>query len=247
MNVQSIVALQSLVNILIMLLATLIVLGVHHDYDDLYPFYRSIRSDSVPCIIFGALSIVSFMVPSTSLMLLSVIHYRAVFWSRFDYKLERRHIICPVLLIWLTLAVFVTVCTSLHNNYPSWYCLPFITTYSFSWAPVILQPVAIIISVTSIAIFAACYVKMIMIVHKDEALVKSSRSKKISTTRQMIVKFLITSLLHVSQLSLMITTMVLALLESEDVAQSVGFVAYLVTVAATDLYLHAFHVMKTFI
>ena len=88
---------------------------------------------------------------------------------------------------------------------------------------------------------------MILIVHKDEALVKSSRSKKISTTRQMIVKFLITFLLHASQLSLMVTTMVLAFLESEDVAQSVGFVAYLVTVAATDLYLHAFHVIKTFI
>ena len=246
-NVQGIVALQSLVNIWIMLLAVLIVLGVHHDYDDLYPFYRDIRSDGIPCIIYGALSIVSLVVPSTSLVLLSVIHYRAVFWSRFDYKLERKHIICPVLLIWLTIAVLVAVWISLHNNYLSWYCLPFTTAYSFSWAPVILQPVVVLISITSITIFVTCYVKMILQVHKEEASVKSARSKKISTTRQLVVKFFITCLLHASQLSLMITVMVLALLESDDVPQPVCFVAYLVTVAITDLYLHAFLVIKSII
>ena len=243
-NVQSTVALHSLINIWIMLLATLIALGIHHDYDDLYPFYRNIRSDSIPCIIYGALSIISLVVPSTSLVLLSIIHYRAVFWSRFDYKLKRRHIIIPVLLIWLTTAILVTVWTSLHTYYSSWYCLPFTTAYSLSWAPVFLQPVLIISSITSLITFVICYVKMILQVHKEEALVMTARSKKISTTRQLVVKFCITGLLYASQLSLMITMMVLALLGSDDVTQSVCYIAYFVTV---DLYLHAFLVIKKMI
>ena len=243
-NVQAIVALHSLFNLWVMLISTLMVLSVHHDYSNQYPFHRELKSDGVICTIHSALSIVSLLIPSTSLVLLTAIHYRAVFWSRFENKLENKHIVGFVLLTWFTVTVIMSLWAAFHNNYSAWYCLPFMASNSFSWATVILQFATTISSVTFFIVFVICYVKMILQVHKEEALVKSARSRKISTTRQLSVKFGITCVLHASQLILMVTVMVVALLESDDVIQAVSFAAYLLAVACTDVYLHAYVILK---
>ena len=220
------------------------VLSVHHDYGNLYPFYRELNSGVVLCTVHSALSIVSLLIPSTSLALLTAIHYRAVFWTKFDNKLEQKHIVGLVLLIWCTTTVFMALLATFHSSYSTWYCLPFMTTGSVSWAPVILQSVTIVVTLSSLIVFVTSYVKMILQVRKEEALVKSARSKKISTTRQLAVRFAITCVLQASQLILMITVMVVALLECDDVIQAISFAAYLLTVTLTDLYLHAYVILK---
>ena len=227
-----------------MLTSTLMVLSVHHDYGNLYPFHRKLKSDAVICTIYSALSIVSLLIPSTSLVLLIAIHYRAVFWSRFNNKLENKHMVGLVLLIWFTVTVIMSLWAAFHNNHSAWYCLPFMASSSFSWATVILQSATVFGNVTFFIVFVICYVKMILQVHKEEALVKSARSRKISTTRQLSVKFGITCVLHASQLILMLTVMIVALLDGDDVIQAVSFAAYLLTVACTDVYLHAYLILK---
>ena len=244
-QVQTIVALHSLFNLWVMLISTLMVLSVHHHYGNLYPFHRNLPSDEVFCRIHSALSIVSRFIPSTSLVLLIAIHYRAVFWSRFDNKLERKQMVYFVVCIWITAMIVVILWTMLQGSILNWHCYHFMTSTSFSWPSIIPHLVCIICSLASFITFVICYVKMILQVHKEEALVKSARSKKICTTRKIVVKFVFTFVLHASQISLMITMMVTSLVQSDDVIQVVIFAAYLLTVAVTDVYLHTFVVLKT--
>ena len=197
-TVQSIVALHSLANLWVMLISTLLVLSVHHYYGNLYPFHRHLRTNDVLCNMYSAFSMVNLFIPPTSLMLILVIHYRAVFWSRFNNKLECKHLVVLTLTIWLITSAVVAIWTSFHNNYSSWYCSPFMVRNSFAWVSVILQSVALICSLTSGIIFITCYSKMIFHVHKEEAFVKAARSKNISTTRQFVVKFCITCSLYAS-------------------------------------------------
>ena len=85
---------------------------------------------------------------------------------------------------------------------------------------------------------------MIFHVHKVEALVKFARSKSISKTRQIVVKFFITCCLCASQLVLMVTVMLVALLEDDHFILVINFAAYLLVVSITDAYLHAYVVLK---
>ena len=243
-RIQTIVALHSLFNLWVMLISTLMLLSVHHHYGNLYPFHRNLPSDEVFCGIHSALSIVSRFIPSTSLVLLIAIHYRAVFWSRFDRKLERKQMGYFVVCIWITAMIVVILWTMLQGSIINWDCYHFMASNSFSWTSIISHLVCLICSITSFITFVTCYVKMILQVHKEEALVKSARSKKISTTRQIVVRFGFTFVLHASQISLMITMMVMSLIQGDDVIQVVIFAAYLVTVAITDVYMHAFVVLR---
>ena len=109
-----------------MLISTFMVLIVHHHYDNLYPFHRNLPSDEVFCRIHSALSIVSRLIPSTSLVLLIAIHYRAVFWSRFNKKLERKHMVYFVVGIWITAMIAVILWTTLQGNILNWQCYHFI-------------------------------------------------------------------------------------------------------------------------
>ena len=245
LKVQSLVALQSLINLWVMLISILLLLSLHHDYDNQYPFHRYQRSDDTACSIHSALSVTSLFVPPQSLILLTLVHYRAVFWSRFNSKLEHKHIIGPLLLIWLTLIVIVALWVSFHRDYSNWYCLPYVTSDSFSWAAVILQPLSIIHFLTYFFTFVIFYLKIMFHVRKEEALVKDARSKKISTLRQIIVKFRITCILYLSQMILMLTMMALALSLNNDTLQAVCFAGYVVTVAIADVYLHAYITMKS--
>ena len=243
-HIQTIVALHSLVNLWVMLISTLMVLSVHHHHGNLYPFHRNLRSDEVFCRIHTTLSIVSRLIPSTSLVLLITIHYRAVFWSRFDNKLERKHMVYFVVGIWIAAMIVGVLWTMLQGSILNWYCYHFMAPNLFSWTSIIPHLVCIICSITSFVAFVICYVKMILHVHKEESLVKSARSKKISTTRKIVVKFVFTFVLHASQISLMITMMVTSLVQGDDVIQVVIFAAYLLTVAITDVYMHAFVALK---
>ena len=244
-HIQTIVALHSLVNLWVMLISTLMVLSVHHHHGNLYPFHRNLESDEVFCRIHTTLSIVNRLIPSTSLILLIAIHYRAVFWSRFDKKIERKQMVYFVVGIWITAMIVVILWTMLQGNVLNIHCYHFMASNSFSWTPIIPHLVCLVCSITSFIIFVICYVKMILQVHEGEALVKSARSKKISTTRKIVVKFVFTFVLHASQISLMITMMVTSLVQSDDVKQVVIFAAYLLTVAITDVYMHAFVILKT--
>ena len=94
LKVQPLVALQSLVNLWVMLISILLLLSLHQNYDNQYLFYRYQRSDDTACSIHSAmsvtiddtacsihnaLSVTSLFVPPQSLILLTLVHYRAVF------------------------------------------------------------------------------------------------------------------------------------------------------------------------
>ena len=243
-HIQTIVALHSLCNLWVMLISTLMVLSVHYYYGNLYPFYRNLRSIEVFCGIHRSLFIVSRLIPSTSLVLLIVIHYMAVFWSRFDNKLERKHMVYFVVCIWILAAIVVILWTMLEGSFLNWQCYHFMAPNSFSWTSIIPHLVCLVCSIISFITFVICYAKMILHVQKEEALVKSARSRKISTTRKIVVKFVFKFVLHASQISLMITMMVMSLVQSDDVIQVVIFAAYLFTVAITDVYMHAYVVLR---
>ena len=210
----------------------------------LYPFYRNFRSIKVFCGIHRSLSIVSRFIPSTLLVLLIAIHYMAVFWSRFNNKLERKHMVYFVVCIWILAVIVVIIWTMLEGNLLNWHCYHFMAPNSFSWTSIIPHLVCLVCSITSFIIFVICYVKMILQVHKEESLVKRARSKKISTTRKIVVRFGFTFVLHASQISLMITMMVMSLVQGDDVIQVVIFAAYLLTVAIIDVYMNAFVVLR---
>ena len=237
-HIQTIVALHSLVNLWVMLISTLMVLSVHHYYGNLYPFHRNLESNKVFCRIHSALSVVNRFIPSTSLVLLIVIHYRVVFWTRLNKKLERKHMACFVVGIWITAVIVVILWTMLQGNLLNLNCYHFMAPNLFSWTSIIPHLVCIICSITFFITFVICYVKMISHVHTEKALVK------VFTTHQIVVRFVFTFVLHASQISLMITMMVMSLVQGDDVIQVVIFAAYHITVAITDVYMHAFVVLR---
>ena len=148
-TVQTCVAIHALVNISAMLISTLLVLIMHYIHGLTYPLIRASRERRAACALHSSLSISTFIVPSSSLLFMTIIHYRAIFWAKFDYKLQVKHLVYPILVIWFVTSAFAVVWTSFHGHYSSWYCLPF--TSSFSWVDTTLQTIISIVCVTSIA------------------------------------------------------------------------------------------------
>ena len=101
-NLQTYVTVHALLNLFVMFILNLLVIILHYKYGLNYPLHRSDRSGrfDAGCITHSILSSISCLIPSSTLMFLTITHYRAVFWASFEYKLEVKHIIRPALVFW---------------------------------------------------------------------------------------------------------------------------------------------------
>ena len=237
-NVQTCVAIHALVNISTMIISILLVLVMNYIYELNYPLIRSAVTGGFACVLHSSLSISTYIIPSTSLVLLTIIHYRAIFWSKFDYKLEVKHLLYPILVIWFVTLAFTFLWTSFHGDYSSWYCLPF--TSAFSWVHTILQSIISIIFMTSIVFSVVCYIKIVKYLHREEKIVKSMRSTiGISHTKTLATRSIFTFLFHLAQSILMHTTMWMLWFGYDEWLAALTNIMYVLTVAITDVYLYA--------
>ena len=216
---------------------------MHYIYGFNYPLFRSYRSVQVDCISHATLSIITLLEPSTTLVLLTVIHYRAVFWAKFDYKLEVKHVLRPVILVWIASLILAALWTILHDGYSTWYCLPF--TSLLSWRSIAFQAIITIISIASIGVFMGCYSRMIIHLYREEHVVQAMRSRKISNTRMIAIRFVVTFLCHLSQNILLNAMMWLPLCAYSDQIVALANVMYVITVAFSDVYLHTYISLKS--
>ena len=243
LTVLSCVSIQSLVKILMLFSSRLLVLIMHYIYGLNYPLFRSSRSVQVDCIVYATLSTITLLEPSSTLILLTVIHYRAVFWAKFNYKLEVKHILRLVFLVWIASLILAALWTTLRDRYSSWYCLPF--TSKFSWMPIILQAIISILSVASLGVFIGCYCRMIIHLYREEHIVQAMRSRKISNTKMFAHRFIYTLLCHLAQSILLNAMMWLPLCGYNDQIVALVNVMYVITVAFSDVYLHTYISLKS--
>ena len=213
---------------------------MHYIYGYNYPLLRSSRSSDVACIIHGFLTAVMLPLPSTSLLLLTIVHYRAVFWTKYDSKLSIKRVLVPILLIWFITILLSTLWTSFYEQYNEWYCLPF----SRSLFSIILQSTISVLCLTCFLLFIKYYTELLLSVHKEEVTVMAMRSKKFSHTRTLLTRFTITMFLHIAQLVLMNLMLWLPLFDISDDTMAMVYVAYIHTVACSDIYLHAYIILR---
>ena len=223
-----------------MLILTVLILCMYYIYRYNYPLLRDDRSTDVACILHSTLTVFMVPLPSSSLLLLAIIHYRAVFWTKYDSKLNIKSVLLPILLIWLASILLALLWTSLHEQYNEWYCLPF----SRSLFSIILQSTISIVCLVCLFLYVKLYVELIIYVHKEELTVMAMRSRKVSRARMLLIRFTITMFSHISQLVLMNTLLWLPLFGINDTTTAMIFVAYMLTVACTDLYQHCYVLLK---
>ena len=239
-TVQTCVAIHALVNISAMIISTLLVLVMHYIYGLNYSIRRSTLTGGIACALHSSLAIPAYLVPSSSLVLVTHIHYRAIFWAKFDYKLQAKHLLYPILFIWFVALAFTVLWTSFHGDYSSWYCLPF--TSAFSWVHTILQSIISIVCMTCIALCVVGYGKIVKYLHSEEKIVKSMRSTTgISHTKTLATRSVFTFLLHLAQSILMHTSMWLPWFGFDEWLVALTNMMYVLTVALTDIYLYASH------
>ena len=197
LNLQTCINIHSLANQCMMLMSILFILIMHYVHGMSYPLQRAHRSYRIVCILQSTLSIITVLIPSTSLVFLTVVHYRAIFWIKFTYKLKIKHIICPALLVWLATITMAAVWTAYHGDYSSWYCLPF--TSIASWLSISGQSIITLVCVSSLAVCVGCYYRMIAYLYKEEHVVQAMRSRKVSNTRMIAKRFTLTFILHMCE------------------------------------------------
>ena len=241
-NVQTGIIIHSSVNLIIMLISIVLVLIKHYLHGDNYPLQRAQRSDGVACRLHSVFSIISLPIPTSSLVLLTCIYYRAVFWAHFSYKLKIKHIILPMLLTWMFTIVLSVLWTSFHGPYSNWYCLPF--PGSLSWLTMVLQSVITTVCVACFGTYVICFVKMIAHLRKEEKVVKSMRSRKMSNTRAIMNRFAFTFMFYISQNILMQTIMWLPFFYLDDLVGAWTNIMYFLTVSITDTYLYTIILLK---
>ena len=244
-TVQTIVCIHSMVNLLIIFCTTLLVLSMHYTYAFNYQLTKSNRYKRVDCIIHSSLNSFTLLIPSSSLVLLLVIHYRAIFWVRFNCKLQVKHLVPPVLLIWLISVVVTVIWTTLHRDYSSWYCHPFVS--SFAWTSIVLQCCVSSFWLACMALCVGCYGKMIAHLHKEENIVQEMRSRQISHTKMIVIRFIYTFVFYLAQGVLLNTMMWLPLFGYSEQVVAFCNAMYILTVAITDLYMHAYVSLKNII
>ena len=243
LTVHSCISIQSLDKLLILFCSTLLVLIMYYIYGLNYPLFRSSISFRVDCIFHTTLSTITLLEPSSTLVLLTVIHYRAVFWAKFNYKLEVKHILRLLLLVWIASLILVVLWTTLHGPYSSWYCLPF--TSKFSWMSIVFQAIISILSVASLGVFMGCYCRMMTHLYREEHIIQAMRSRKISITRTLAIRFAVTFLCHFAQNFLLNAMMWLPLCGYNDQTVALANVMYVITVAFSDVYVHTYMTLKS--
>ena len=240
LNPHILVLINALFTLLVMFISTLIVLSMHYVYGYNYTLLRDSRSTDVACILYSSFTISIVPQPSTSLILLATIHYRAVFWSKYSSKINNKQILLPILLIWLTTILLSALWTSFHEQHTGWYCLPF----SGSLFSIVLQSVITVICLICLVLFLRYYIEIIIYLNKEELRLKAMRSRKFSQTRMFIIRLAITMVIHITQLVLMNLMFWYPLLGVSDSATAMLYVSYMLTVAITDIYMHAYIIIR---
>ena len=238
-----IITAHALGNQLIMFLASLLILCMHYIYGSSYPLLREARSELFACYLHSALSVVMLLIPSSSIVMLTIIYYRLVFWSRFKSKLSAKQLISAIVSIWFLAVMIAALWTSFHGEYSSWYCLPFIHHTSFSLLSMMFQVVITIICIACIVAFVTLYFIMISYLRKEEKRVKSMRSKKVSSTRPVFIRCFWSLFLQLSQFILMCIMMWMPMFCDAENVQVYVFIMYVFTVAVSDIYLHAYVIL----
>ena len=241
-TLHSCVSIHALINQSMMFSSNLLILTMHYSYGLNYPLLASSRSGRVDCIFHSALSSITILIPSSTLVLLSVIHYRAIFWAQFSYKLEVKHILRFVILIWLASILLTVLWTTLHEDYSGWYCHPPVSTVA--WFSIVLQSVVSIVCVSCLCVCVGCYSRMITHLHTEEKAVKPMRSRQMSHTKTIASRFIHTLVLHLAQGGLLNTMMWLSLLGYGEQIVALCNAVYILTVAVTDVYLHTYILLK---
>ena len=240
LNPHIMVTIQELSNMLVMLMLIILILCMYYIYGSNYPLLRDERSTDVACMIHSVLTVIMMPLPSTSLLLLSIVHYRAVFWSKYDTKLNIKSMLLPILLTWFVTILLSALWASFHEQYSKWYCIPF----SHSVFSVILQSTISVLCLACFFTFIKYYVEMITYVRKEEQTVMAMRSRKFSNARLLLVRFIITTAAHIAQLVLMNLMLWLPLSDVSDATIAMIYAAYIHTVACTDVYLHTYITLK---
>ena len=238
LSLQTCINIHSLSNQCMMLVSVTLVLTMHYVHGMSYPLQRAHRSYRIVCILESTLSIITVLIPSTSLVFVTVVHYRAIFWIKFTYKLKTKHILFPVLVVWLATLIFATLWITFHGQYSSWYCLPF--SSSFSWLSITLQSIITLVCITSLAVCVGCYGTMIAYLYKEEHIVQAMRSQKISNTRLIATRFTITYMLYLFQGILLHIVVWLPLFGYDEWIGALANVLYVLTVTVTDVYLFGY-------
>ena len=244
MNAQVIVALQALFNQVIMLISALLVVGVHFRYQHNYPLQRDSRATDIPCILHSVLSVVITFVPSESLVVMTLIHYRIIFWARYT-QIPKKAALFVVIVTWLVVISIASTWTWLQGRYIGWYCLPYLAVGSLWWFSFVMKCMMTLTSLLSMSVCISCYVIMILHLHKEDATVKRLVTRDVSNSRNMFFRFITTLMLYLAQYFIM---NVLIWLSTFDVAQEVTesflFICYVFCVVICDLYLYVYVIVK---
>ena len=213
---------------------------MYYIYGYNYPLLREDRSKDVACFMHSFLTVFTMPLPSASLLLLTITHYRAVFWSKFDSKLNIKRVLMPVLLTWCITILLSAFWASFHEQYSEWYCIPF----SQSLFSIILQSTISAFCLACFFLFMKYYIEMIFYVRREELTVMAMRSRKFSQARMLIVRFTITMTAHIAQFVLMNLMLWFPLSDVSDATIAIIYAAYIHIVACTDIYLHAYITLK---
>ena len=197
-NAQVIVVLQALFNQVMMLLSTLLVIGVHFRYQHNYPLQRDSRATDIPCILQSALSVVITFVPSEALVIMTLIHYRIIFWAKYT-QIPIKVGLLVAIVTWVIIISIASTWTSLQGRYLGWYCLPYLAVGAAWWFSLVIRCITTLISLMSMSVCIRCYVTMILYLRKEDAAVKTLVDRKTSNSMNMIFRFSITLTLYFAQ------------------------------------------------
>ena len=244
MNAQVIVVLQALFNQVIMLIAALLVIGVHFRYQHNYPLQRDSRATDIPCIMHSVISVVITFVPSESLIIMTLIHYRIIFWARYT-QIPIKVGLLVAIVTWVIIISIASAWTSLQGRYIGWYCLPYLAVGSARWFSLGIRCIITLTSLLSMSVCIRCYVKMILYLRKEDAAVKTLVTRKISNSRNMIFRFSITLMLYFAQSLVMnVLIWIPTYGETREAAEPFMFICYVFCVVICDLYLYVYVILK---
>ena len=244
MNAQVIVALQSLFNEVIMFISTLLVIIMHFIYQHAYPLQRDSRSSEAPCILHSAMSVVMLLIPSESLIVMTVIHYRIIFWSRYT-KVPIKVALLVAIITWVVAIVLAGVWTFLQSHYIGWYCLPYAMDGESWWVSVLIKSIITLLTIISAAVCISCNTKILLYLHKEEVIVKKMLTRKVSNVRNLFHRFTITFMLYFAESVAMNTLIWLPTINvALEVTESLMYICYIFSVVMSDSYLYVYVIAK---
>ena len=239
-NAQVIVALQSLLNQVIMLISALLVVGAHFRYNHNYPLQRDARSEDPACIIHSALSVPSLFVPSESLMIMTLIHYRIIFWSKYT-KISITTALIVTIVTWVIIIGVAGTWVSVQSRFIGWYCIPYHAVNDAWWLSITIQVIITLTSLVCGFVCVGCYSKIVLYIHREEITVRKMVTRKTSNTRKTSIRFTITCTLYFTQAIIMNVLIWLPTYDATlEATESWMYICYVLSVIVCDVYVHAY-------